>query len=100
MIPFPFSENNTIDLIGLLFFYLQILDISTEKKKKDAWNTAEYGPVDYRIRIAYCLNPLLVWWVIIRNFHWFIFCLRTNLRHFIGLLVCYRIRLRIALTLR
>ena len=25
-----------------------------------------------------------VWWGIIRNLHWFISCLRTNLRHFIG----------------
>ena len=30
------------------------------------------------------VNPALVWFGIIRNCGWFIFCLRTNLRRFIG----------------
>ena len=44
------------------------------------WRTFDWFIFFFRLK----LHPSLVWWGIIRNFYWFIFCLRTNLRHFIG----------------
>ena len=31
---------------------------------------------------THSVNPSLVWWGIIRNFHWFIFCLRNKFKTF------------------